>query len=275
MDAELNRYLDYELKLLKNERELYSRRLELCRGYDDIRLKKVKHRNGKSYYYEKRRKSDAYVYLGTCESSDVTKICEAHMLKEAVRRIDSNINLLNKVIKDYLPWDVLSVNAALPSSYRIDVPPMSLAYQHAGEAWKKKKLSFQAEFPENYPEFKTETTSDGIKVKTISEVVLYERLKDAGLYQIYELPLVLDDYGPPMYPDSTVLSPVDMKTEIYVEYVGRLDLPKYREDFARKVRRYIENGYIPGVNVFFVFADKDGHIDSLQINRVIADIKGI
>ena len=78
-----------------------------------------------------------------------------------------------------------------------------------------------------------------------------------------------------MYPDFSILSPVDMKTVIYVEYVGRLDLPKYREDFARRIQRYISNGYIPGVNVFFIYGDRQGHIDSMQINKVIADILGI
>ena len=137
------------------------------------------------------------------------------------------------------------------------------------------RLAFQAEYPENYPEFKTETTSDGVKVKSVSEALLYERFKSAGFFQIYELPLVLKDHGPAIYPDFTILSPVDMKTQIYVEYVGRLNLPKYREDFARRLHRYISNGYKPGVNVFFIFSDSNGHIDSMQINRVIAEIRGI
>ena len=168
-----------------------------------------------------------------------------------------------------------AVNASLPRVYRSDVLPISGAYQHAGTRWKAERLAFQAEYPENYPERKTEMTSDGVWVKTVSEVVLYERFKAAGFFQIYELPLVLKDYGPPMYPDFSILSPVDMKTVIYVEYVGRLDLPKYREDFANRIRRYINNGYKPGVNVFFIYSDKDGHIDSMQINKVIADIRGI
>ena len=116
---------------------------------------------------------------------------------------------------------------------------------------------------------------DGIKVKTVSELVLYERLKDAGLALIYELPLPLKDYGPPVYPDVTVLSPIDMKTEIIVEYVGLLDLYEYRVDFVKKLGRYIKSGYIPGVNLFFIFSDANGNVDSIQITKVIADIFGI
>ena len=33
--------------------------------------------------------------------------------------------------------------------------------------------------------------------------------------------------------------------------------------------------YKPNVNVFFIYSDRDGHVDSMQINKVIADIRGI
>ena len=275
MDADLNIRLAYELKNLKNTRDQYTRRLELCRGFESVRLKKLTRKNGKSYYYEKRRKTDKYVYLGTKGVPDVKRICEAHFLKEALKRIDFNIELISHVLQEYLSIDKYAVNESLPLAYRTDVPPVSDAYLAEGNKWKSSRLAFQSEFPENYPEHKTERTSDGVMVKTVSEVVLYERFKSEGFAQLYELPLVLTDYGPAMYPDFTILSPVDMKTEIIVEYIGRLDLPKYRDDFAYRLGRYIANGYKPGVDLFFVFSDKTGHIDSMQINRIIADIKGI
>ena len=153
--------------------------------------------------------------------------------------------------------------------------PVSELYERESAKWKANRLEFQKRFPENYPQMKRHTTSDGVKVKTISELVLYERLKSAGLALIYELPLPLSDYGPPLYPDATVLSPIDMKTEIIVEFVGRLEQYDYRMDFAKKMGRYIESGYIPGVNLFFVYGDKDGNVDSTQITRVIAEIKGL
>lgn len=229
---------------------------------------------GKRYYYVKWNKGDKYVYLGNREQPDVKRICETHFLKEILKRIDNNIKLIHAVKDGYLEIDPYAVNSALRESLQCSLPPVSMAYQQEGEKWLEKSLAIQAAFPENYPEKKTERTSDGVMVKSVSEVVLYERFKSAGLFQIYELPLVLNDYGPAMYPDFTVLSPVDLKTVFFVEYVGRLDLPKYREEFARRIRRYISNGYIPGINVFFIYGDKDGHIDSVQINKVIADIKG-
>jgi hypothetical protein len=275
LDSELNRRLASELKILNSEREIYAKRLALCEEYSSFRLRKTCRKSGKYYFYAKGKGSSKFVYIGPKGSPDVKRICEAHFLKEAIRRIDVNISIINSFTKDYLATDHSSINESLPSTYRSDTIPASLDYQREGALWKKQRLSFQSEFPENYPEYKTETASDGVRIKTISEVVLYERLKAAGLYVIYELPLVLHDYGPPMYPDFTILSPIDMKTEIIVEYVGRLDLPKYRDDFARRVNRYISNGFKPGVNLFFIYSDANGHIDSLQINRLISDIRGI
>lgn len=154
MDAELNIRLKQELMLLNHNREQYRRRLELCRGFEDIRLKKATRRNGKSYYYEKQRKDSRYVYLGTKATPDVKKICEAHFIKEALRRIDHNIDLINSYLQDYLPYDMYAVNKALALTYRCDILPVSLAYQCEGEAWKNRRLAFQAQHPENYPEQK-------------------------------------------------------------------------------------------------------------------------
>ena len=274
MDAGLNNQLNYELKLLQSKRKECMRRLKQCDGAENY-LMRFSKKHGDRYCYIKNGNSGKYRYAGRGNSNLVATIREAHFLREAVRRIDSNIELIESFRKRFLATDSYSVNDALPAVYRTDTTPASRAYEHAAAAWKADRLDFQKHFPENYPDRKRERTSDGVMVRTISEVVLYEMVKSAGLCAIYELPLVMNDYGPPMYPDLTVLSPVDLVTEIKIEYVGRLDLPKYREDFARKIARYRESGYEIGKNLFFVYGDADGHIDTMQIKRVIADIKGI
>ena len=238
MDAELDHRLNYELKILKCEREEYARRLELCRGFENVCLYSSKHSNGKHYYYAKQRGAKKYTYLGSKERPDVKRICEAHFLKEAIRRTDINIKLISSLKNKYLPCDQYSINSSLRKTFRSDIPPVSRAYEAEGARWKAKKLEYQAQQPENYPEFKTEMTSDGVKVKTVSELLLYEKFKDAGFIQIY-------------------------------------DLPDYQQKFARRINRYIKNGFKPNVNVFFIYSDKEGHVDSMQINKVIADIRGL
>lgn len=276
MDVYLKLQIDYELMILEETKAKYADRLYLLRDCNNVRLCRHKKKDKNLYYYYiKRPGSRKYTYLGTADHHDVKRIREARFLKVAIDRIDQNINLLKALKEGFLSIDPSSVSESLPKSYRCEVSPVSELYEIKGKEWKTKRLEFQKGFPENYPERKKHRTSDGVMVKTISELTLYERFKDAGIAIIYELPIPLKDYGPPIYPDITALSPIDMKTEIIVEFVGRLDLPEYRADFAKKIGRYLKNGYRPGVNLFFIYNGSDGNIDSIQITQVIADILGI
>lgn len=275
MNAELKHRINYELSLLEHAKTEYSQRLELLRNYKGAFLRRSKHGTSGYYFHIKRRGFEKYEYLGKPGHPEVKRVQEVRFLEEVLRRIDMNIELMEALLNDFLPFDPSSVRESLPEAYRCEVPPVSDLYEREGARWKADRLKYQKRFPENYPENKRHTTTDRVMVKTISELTLYEMFKAAGLVQVYELPLAMNDYGPPLYPDFTILSPVDMKTEIIVEFAGRLDSWSYCKDFGERVSRYINNGYIPGVNLFFVFGDKEGNIDSTQIERVIAEIKGL
>ena len=262
--------------MLEKAKQEYTARLELLQDYKHSFLRRAKPGKGKYYYYSvKRSGSKTYDYLGASGHRIVKQVKEVRFLEEAIRRINRDLDLMKALADGFLPFDPSHVNESLPAVYRCDVPPSSKLYEIEAGKWLSRRLEDQKHFPENYPEKKNHRTSDGIWVKTVSEVTLYEMVKSAGLALIYELPLPMKDYGPPLYPDVTVLSPIDMKTEILIEYVGRLDLREYREEFARRIDRYIKSGYKIGVNLFFVFSDNEGHIDSMQIKKVIADILGI
>ena len=275
MNAELRHKINYELTLLEHAKEEYSRRLALLNDCKGAFLRRSKHGSSGYFFHIKRKGSAKYEYLGRSGHSEVRRVQEARFLEEVLRRIDRNIELFEALLNDFMPFDPSHVCESLPETYRCEVPPVSELYRQKGAEWKARQLEFQKRFPENYPQFKTQRTSDDVMVKTISEVVLYEMVKDAGLAFVYELPFVPNDYGPALYPDLAVLSPIDMESVIFIEYVGRLDDPGYCEKFAKRVRRLIRSGYIPGVNLFFVFSDEDGNIDSTQIAKVIADIFGL
>ncbi|MBQ6439192.1 MAG: hypothetical protein IJJ06_03505 [Mogibacterium sp.] len=275
MNAELKHRINYELTLLEHAKKVYSQRLELLRDCKGAFLRRSKHGTSGYFFHIKRRGYGKYEYLGRSGHPDVKRVQEARFLEQVLRRIDRNIELMEALLDGFLPYDPSHVCESLPKVYRCEVPPVSELYQRKGAEWKAGQLEFQKRFPENYPQFKTQRTSDGVMVKTISEVVLYEMVKDAGLAYVYELPFVPEDHGPALYPDLSVLSPIDMESVIFIEYVGRLDDPGYCEKFAKRVSRYIKSGYIPGVNLFFAFSDEKGNIDSTQIAMIIADIFGL
>ena len=274
MSAELHQRIRCELKMLEHARDEYAKRLDKYDEYRGALLKRSRPGKRKYYYYGKWRGDKKYRYIEQSELKHVQKIRETRFLEEALGRIDNDISLLRSLCIGFLPYDPSSINESLHPVYRCEVPPVSKLYEHEGVKWKAGRLDFQKEFPENYPEKKRHKTSDGVMVKTISELTIYERFKAAGLAFVYELPLPPADYGPALYPDFTVLSPIDMKSHIIVEFAGRMDRQDYREDFARRTGRYIASGYTPGVNLFFIFSDNEGNIDSTQITKVIEDIFG-
>ncbi|MBQ6314071.1 MAG: hypothetical protein IJI11_00550 [Mogibacterium sp.] len=275
MDAILESRLSYELRMLNDARSKYSNQLKMLKQFDNHNLKMDTSKYGHNYYSAKKKNAKRFGYVGTAEHETVRGIMEVHHLKEAIKQLDNNIKLIKNLRDGYVPCDLLTIDNLLPKAYRNCLPLIDDKYHSLGKKWKADKLKFQANFPENFPDFKSHHTLDKTLVKSVSEVNLYNTLLLEGLIFVYELPLASKDYGPPYYPDFTILSPVDLKTEIIVEYVGRLDMKSYREDFADRIYRYMRNGYIPGVNLFFVFADLDGNVDSLQISKVIADIKGL
>lgn len=275
MNAELKHRINYELLMLERARKEYVMRLEALRDSKGSFLRRTKPAKSKYFYYSvKRPGSKSYAYLGSSNHTIVKRVQEARFLEEAIRRVDRDIVLMKSLLEGFLPFDPSSVNESLPKVYRCKIPPVSELYEHEAKKWLSKKLEFQKGFPENYPEKKKHQTCDRTMVKTVSEALVYDRFKSAGFAVIYELPFLPADHGPALYPDFTILSPIDMKTEIIVEYVGRFDLLNYRGDFAKRVGRYISSGYIPGVNLFFIFSDNDGNIDSTQVTKVIADILG-
>ena len=274
MDSDLRNRLNYEAKQLRHDRTAMLSRLDALEPYRNCSLKKSSRRNGGSYYYMRTAGSSKYSYVPAADSSRVLRVKEAAHLGEAIHRIDNDIMLINALLDNYAEYDLAAVNSVLSPAYRMEERVLSGTYSAAGAAWKTERTAFQTMFPDNYPENKTERTSDGVLVRSKNELIIYEKLLSAGLYFIYELPFAADDHGPPMYPDFTVLSPQDMYSEIIIEHVGRLDDRRYREEFARRIKRYIDSGYIPGVNLFFTFNDRYGHLDVLQITKVTADIVG-
>ena len=274
MNAILSERLNYELLMLEQKRKEFSLRLEQVGNYDGTILRRVKSRNN-YYYCIKRPRDTSYSYIGRESHREVSRICEARFLEEASKRVENNIELINALINNYQSLDIDHINENLPKTYRFEPQPVAERHQSPNAKWLAQNLEFQRRFPENYPENKRHRTSDGVLVKTISEALIYERFKDAGLTVIYELPFLPDDHGPAIYPDFAVLSPIDLESVIFVEFVGRMDLQQYREGFAKKVGRFIDSGYIPGVNLFFIFSDRDGSIDSLQITKLRADIYGL
>ncbi|MFZ1701030.1 MAG: ATP-dependent RecD-like DNA helicase [Pyrinomonadaceae bacterium] len=85
-------------------------------------------------------------------------------------------------------------------------------------------------------------TSTGIAVRSKSEIIVYEALRNAGFVPEYEKPLTFA--GSTRYPDFTIDDEISGRV-IYWEHLGMLERDDYRRSWEAKLNWYRANGVLP------------------------------
>ncbi|WP_024866329.1 hypothetical protein [Butyrivibrio sp. FCS014] len=105
----------------------------------------------------------------------------------------------------------------------------------------------------------------GDKVRSKSEAIIAAALYEAGIPYRYECALEIESTS--IYPDFTIKT--GHKNPIYWEHFGKMDDPKYRNKAINKLRTYIKNGYIPGVNLIVTYETLQYPLSILEVKRMI------
>lgn len=221
--------------------------------------------SSKQQYYLKQKATKKY--LGTDESDAVKKIKAARYYKKLLHVIDRDIQLLESVDRDYVFPDHSIINELLPKVYRSDSPPKSLPVSQTAAEWKKKMEAEKAKYEPYRPEDLVHTAQDGTKMRSLSEVIIANYLLSLGITFVYELPMF--HHGKRIWPDFTILSPVDNKTVIIIEHQGAMDSPGYQEKYIKTVLFYLGTKLVPNKDVFFTFNHLDRNLDLRQIDCIL------
>lgn len=121
-------------------------------------------------------------------------------------------------------------------------------------------------FDEMMPEIYTEK---GERVRSKSEVIIADILKQEGIPYRYECPLQLKGWGK-VYPDFTVLN-VQERRELYWEHLGMMDDPNYVESVLQKLTLYQQNGIFPGKNLILTYETKKILINPKSVRLIIEE----
>ena len=104
-------------------------------------------------------------------------------------------------------------------------------------------------------------------VRSKSEALIYNFLLEAGYTFVYELPL--KGTHRTFFPDFTILSEIDYKTEIRIEHQGMYGKDDYRDRSEAREYDYWSNGFLPGRDVYFTFDDNKGGCDIGPIAEIL------
>lgn len=109
-------------------------------------------------------------------------------------------------------------------------------------------------------------TSDNKMLRSKSELLIYEALKNAGLSVEYEKSLEIN--GVNYKPDFTIQGKYGGQ-DIYWEHLGMLSVPEYKKKWERKKSIYKSFGVVEGENLIVSKDDMRGGISMKQIVKLI------
>lgn len=182
--------------------------------------------------------------------------------KDELRLIQSFQTSLQKTSTD-------TAFAALDETRKTLVTPATLTDAQYAERWQNQSYRKTKKHEEN----KKLVTDNEEFVRSKSEVIIANSLKNKNVPYRYEFPLVIEreegekDYCE-FHPDFYCLN-VRTRAEYAWEHLGMMDDSEYSARAVEKLALYSANGYFPGKNLIITMESKSAPISSREINRII------
>lgn len=193
-------------------------------------------------------------------------------LERLVRAAEQELGARNKYYDSCPEVKMEEVFDNLSKYRQVIIEPFVPSQQQFVENWRNQKYPSRNPIPLD-DKFPTGVDSCPY-VRSKSEILEVRGMDKKGVIFLYEFPLTLTDvYDLPVtiYPDFTILNQRS-HTVMYWEHFGRMDDPKYLNDFKTKQELYARNG-IMGTRLYQTFEMSNRPLTMNEVDAVIADIK--
>ena len=252
-----------ELTLEKNTLFAIVKKVDkrLCKAPDGT-IRIIRHRKGYQYYLRMNGADKSGVYLPVAERGKAEALIQKGYDLKIKKAAQRQYSVLQRFLKNYRPDELKEIYANLSEVKRKTVIPVEISdaeYIRQWQSYKYESKMISEDVPEHY-------TSLGERVRSKSEVMIADTLKQENIPYRYECPLSLG--GKTVYPDFTILRTGDRET-IYWEHLGMMDNPEYVQSALRKVRMYEEQGIYPGIRLILTMEIGFIPINITVIRRMI------
>jgi len=225
----------------------------------------VKTRKGIKRYYKCTDQSSAY--LGKKDTAEIKALTqkkyEARLLKAVLKEKEALERAFGAIDKEQQALE--SVLKKIPEELYNYIQPNELTGDGYIRKWSKSSnwgAKYKAEIHTNY------YTLKGEKVRSKSEIIIADRLFNAGLPYHYELAFSPNNGASLFYPDFTVLNTRTLETW-YWEHFGMIDDQTYSSNAKSKLELYAEFGLVPGKNLIITFETSQNQLNTKYIDRLI------
>ena len=232
---------------------------------------RIVHRRNKVLQFY--RKTDPGDYQGTYMPREDDELARRLVQKDydqrALEKAKDELRLIYSFQTSLQKNSTDTVFAALDETRKTLVTPATLTDAQYAERWQNQTYRKTKKHEEN----KKLVTDNGEYVRSKSEVIIANSLKNKNVPYRYEFPLVIEreegeeDYCE-FHPDFYCLN-VRTRVEYAWEHLGMMDDSEYAERAVEKLALYSANGYFPGKNLIITMESKSAPISSREINRII------
>lgn len=250
-------YVEKDLEFQQKLFSIYRKELKLL-PKGSLSTQTIK---GKTYYTHKLK--DKRKYLGRKDQATVQALQKRHFLSASIKRIQSNLDAMEKFIKHYKMIDPNVIGDSFTKAYRpLPDDCFDLSKSINFTTWENEPYDKCKKFLEQLKHM----TMKGEKVRSKSEAIVANMLVSRNIPYHYEEVLKLPDIT--LNPDFKIAVRSENRFRL-LEHCGMISKPKYRDTFLEKLETYLLNGYIPFIDVVFTFDDQEGRIDTLQISKIL------
>ncbi len=243
----------------------------------------IKNINGiDRYYYGESSKSATY--LGNNKTETIRKLQEKNYYKELKKTAETELETLKKIKK--LKSKIKSVEKVyfdIPKNKRTLIKPYIPAEIEEAQKkiekelklWEKEKL-----IRRGIPKDLNLITLNGERVRSKSELIIADRLKNAGVPYYYEGKYVFvdDEINSTKYfyesefdvffPDFKVLNTRTGEL-LFWEHFGLMDNPEYCDSAQFKIETYAKHGFVMGKNLIISMESSKHSLNIKYIDKLI------
>ncbi|MBQ1391586.1 MAG: hypothetical protein IIY82_07530 [Firmicutes bacterium] len=243
-------------------------------------------RNGKTKSYslrvpdqgasDEKEKKTKCVYLGEEGSSEVRWFVAGRVAKEAIKKVDAQLNTLKETAARLQPLDLQQVFTELPKKYQGLIDEKRFKEYIDDEILKRLSVDLTARYHNSRRiASPANTTVNGTPVRSKNELLVWDLIERTGMPFDYEPIIYLEDVDEIVQksPDYKVMSRTGMT--VNVEVWGKLDDPEYLEDNINKLSLYHRNNIDLGDNLLVICSHQNGSLNcysALKLLQAVAEM---
>ncbi|MBP3900302.1 MAG: hypothetical protein J6D53_02420 [Blautia sp.] len=222
----------------------------------------AKHGKGVQFYLRRQGKDHSGSYIRAAEREKAYSLIQKDYDLSVIRLATEQAGVIDRFLKKYDPDMLKKLHSSLSEVRKMHINAFELSDDDYIDQWRSYeyvKKPFAEEMPQHF-------TNNGERVRSKSEVMIADSLRQADIPYRYECPLKLRNMI--IHPDFTILRISD-RAELYWEHLGMMDDPDYCYRALLRIRQYEDHGIYPGINLILTMETAQIPINVAVIRNMI------